>query len=234
MDVRFYEAGLRQVASGLARLSQPTPDSIVQLAHQLESMATLAGDGGCSTVAKIAQEACDAAQALGGPQAGARTTCIEMIGQLGKQLLDELCARVSAADGSEAANAGAQRVLVVDDSRVASTALVNAFRARQCSVRSAATLDEAFVELVLFAPSILVSDVFMPGVDVGLLARVFRSLSQGRLSLLVLVSGSQGPELAVRIKDVQPDLFVAKTSGAGNVVDKVLALHEPHTSGRRA
>jgi CheY-like chemotaxis protein len=106
-------------------------------------------------------------------------------------------------------------------------ALLNAFRARQCSARTAATLDEAFVELVLFAPDVLVSDVFMPDVDLGLLARVFRSLAHGRLNLLVLVSGTTGPELAARVKDVQPDLFVPKISGSASVVDKVMALHGP-------
>jgi PleD family two-component response regulator len=224
MDIRFYEIGLRQVASGLAKLAKPTPDSITQLVQQLENTASIAADAGHGAIATAAQKAYETVQSLGQGEADARATCVDVVGQLGRQLLADLCARILSPES--AANVVQQqrcRVLVVDDSRVASTALVDAFRARDYSVRSAATLDEAFVELVLFAPSILVSDVVMPEVEVELLAQVFRGLNRGKPSLLALVSGTTGDVLNARLKHITYDVFVSKMEGAAKVVEKVVS-----------
>jgi hypothetical protein len=45
MNVRFFKtAGLRQVASGLARLPWPTPDVIDHLVSQMSTLADIAAD----------------------------------------------------------------------------------------------------------------------------------------------------------------------------------------------
>jgi CheY-like chemotaxis protein len=223
MDARFYETGLRQVASGLARLVRPAPDVVDHLVSQMSTMAEIAADAGRGAISKAAQEAQAAVQAIGAPEIGARSAGVEALGRLGQQLLCDLCVEVAKSETGSPSNQAKRRVLVVDDSRVATTALLGAFRARGFSARAAVTLEEVLIELVLFTPQVLVSDVFMPDLEVELLAQVFRSLTRGKPRLLVLVSSTAGEALAARLKNIKHDLFVSKMAGSNNVVDKVVA-----------
>jgi PleD family two-component response regulator len=223
MDVRFYETGLRQVASGLARLIRPAPDTIDQLVDQLSTMADIAADAGRGAISKSAQDAQSAVQALSTTDLGARSASIEALGRLGQQLLGDLCTTVSTSKSPAPVPQDNCRVLVVDDSRVASTALLGAFRARNFTARAAVTFEEALVELVLFTPQVMVSDVFMPALEVELIARVFRGLTRGKPGLIVLVSGAAGDALNVRLKSIEHDLFVSKLEGSSKVVDSVLS-----------
>lgn len=224
MNIRFYETGLRQVASGLAKIARPTPDSIDHLICQLSLLAEIAADAGQGAVSGAAQTAQAAVQALGGAAPGARATSVEALAKLGQRLLGDLCTEVAQAKTDAPASPPTRRVLVVDDSRVATTALLGAFKARNFAARAAVTLEEVLVEIVLFTPQILVSDVFMPAIEVELIARVFRELSRGTPNLLVLVSSSTGAILNERLQNVKHDLFVSKMEGANKVVDKVAAL----------
>jgi PleD family two-component response regulator len=224
MDVRFYETGLRQVASGLVNLSHPTPQAIDHLANELHTVAVISAEAGRGEISGLAQKAQAAAQALAAAESGARSICIEAVGNLGQRLLADLCAEAERSTPAATAIELKRRVLVVDDSRVATTALCNTFRAQHFEVRTAVTLEDAFLELVLFAPTVLVSDVFMPNLEVELLARVFRSLSRGRPNLLVLVSGSSGEALHSRLKNVEPDVFISKMEGSAKVVERVLSI----------
>jgi CheY-like chemotaxis protein len=224
MNVRFYETGLRQVASGLARLIRPAPDTLEDLINQLNAMADIAADAGRGTISCSAQDAQAAVQSLATTDLGARSASIEALGRLGRQLLGDLCATVSTAKANAPVPQNSRRVLVVDDSRVATTALLSAFRARSFCARAAVTLEEALVELVLFTPQVLVSDVFMPALEVDLLARVFRGLTRGKPGFIVLVSGGSGESLNVKLKGIEHDLFVSKLEGASKVVDSVFSL----------
>jgi len=223
MDIRFYEVGLRQVASGLAKLMHPAPDAIDHLVNQFHTIADIAADRGRGAISKAAQEVRSAAQAMCTAEVGARPRCIDAMASLGQRLLSDLSAQVAKADVDRESDQTRRRALVVDDSRVATTALLNAFQARNFSARAAVTLEEALVELVMFTPEVLVSDVFMPDLDVELLARVFRALTRGRPSLLVLVSSMTGEVLSARIKHIKYDAFVSKVEGAAKVVDTVVS-----------
>ncbi len=222
MNVRFYETGLRQVASGLASIARPVPGALDHLVNQMHTLADLAADFGKGGLSGAAQEAQAAAQDLAAARDGARPVCIEALASLGQRLLGDLCAEVEKGEPA-AGEQASRRVLVVDDSRVATIALVQAFRARDFGVRAAVTFEEALVELVLFTPHVLVSDVFMPDLQVELLARVFRTLTRGKPSLLVLVSATSGEGLTARLKNINYDVFVSKMEGSGKVVDRVVA-----------
>lgn len=224
MNVRFYETGLRQVASGLASLIRPAPDTLNDLINQLSSMADIAADAGRGTISRSAQDAQAAVQSLATTDLGGRSASIESLGRLGQQLLGDLCATVSTAKANTPVPQNSRRVLVVDDSRVATTALLSAFRARSFCARAAVTLEEALVELVLFTPQVLVSDVFMPALEVELIARVFRELTRGKPGLIVLVSGASGESLKMRLKSIDHDHFVSKLEGSSKVVDSVFSL----------
>lgn len=114
--------------------------------------------------------------------------------------------------------------MVVDDSRVAAVALANAFSQHGFTVRSVTTMNEAMAELRDFRPCVLVSDVYMPNLDLALICRTFRESSSERCGLIVLVSGSSGETLNVLLDSVGPDAFVPKMAGTNAVVDKVLEI----------
>jgi PleD family two-component response regulator len=214
------ETQLRQSANALGKPCNPTPEIINHSMH-LIPLATAKTSHG--KISKIAQDAEASARLLVEAESEAKSACVDAIGRLGQRLLSDMCDEVRRFNATEAPQEIKRRVLVVDDSRMASAALCNAFSAQEFAVRSANTLEESFFELLLFEPNILVSDVFMPQLEVELLGRAFRSLSRVRPSLLVLVSGATGEALQARLKKVEPDIFVSKTAGVAEVVSRVFA-----------
>jgi len=223
MDARFYETALRQISSALLNLCRPTPDDVDHIVNEIHMIATVAAEAGLSEVSTIAAEAQVAARSLTSTNGAERVSPIDAIGRLGHRLLSGLCYQVCRFDPVEAAQELRRRVLVVDDSRVSSLALSNAFRRRDFSVRSAVILEDALAELLLFSPAVLVSDTSMPNIDVELVGRVFRGLSHGRPSLFVLVSHETGEALKTELKRIAPDVFLPKASGSAKVVTTVLA-----------
>ena len=225
MSTRLYETGLNQIAGGLAALCAPTHDSIEQLANDLRGIEFSASQLGRDDLAASAKEAEAAARALLVGTVGAHVACAQALHRLGNLLLIALAQRAeSRSVFVESRWCVERKILVVDDSRVAAVALSNAFVARDFLVRSVSTMEEALSELASFAPTILVSDIHMPKLDVAILCRTFRELSQGRPTRIVLVSATTGDELQVRLDDVKPDAFVSKMAGTANVVTRVLEL----------
>jgi PleD family two-component response regulator len=225
MSVRRLETGLRQIAAGLVALNEPTVANLEQLAKDLRSIRLDAIQFGYADVVTAVTNAEKATPSLLAGKSDAHLPCVHAIHDLGQVLLLRLR---SAAEQPrhEAANKDATRprLLVVDDSRVAAMALANAFVQQGFNVRSVATMEEAIAELKALRPCILVSDVYMPDLDLSRLCRLFRAQSEGHCGLIVLVSGSSGETLNVLLDSVRPDAFVTKLSGTGQVVDRVLEL----------
>ena len=223
MSIRLYETGLNQVAGGLAALCAPTPDSIEQLANDLRGIEFAVSQLDRADLAASAREAELAARALLIGTVGAHVPCAQALHRLGNLLL---LALVQSAESRsvfvESRWSVDRKILVVDDSRVSAVALSNAFVARDFLVRSVSTMEEALAELGSFSPTILVSDVHMPNLDVAVLCRTFRELSQGRPTRTVLVSATTGEELKARLDEVKPDAFVSKMAGTANVVARVI------------
>jgi CheY-like chemotaxis protein len=218
------ETGLRQVTQSLVALYRPTPDATGPLIDALRLIAQDATQLARPDIKRAAEQAEDAARELLLGAADGHATCVRGLMELGQVLL--LALGAEAAHPVEKAEGLVRRLLVVDDSRVAAVALSRAFTLQGFLVRSVATMVDALAELTIFQPSVLVSDVHMPDLDVGVLSRVFRALSRGRSSLVVLVSGTTGVELDTRLAEVKPDGFVAKTSGTKPVVECVMRLWE--------
>jgi len=225
MSIRLYESGLGYVAAGLASLCAPTPDSIEQLANDLRGIECAAMRLERLDLAASAKEAEVAARALLLGALNAHVQCAQALHRLGNFLLLALVERAETrAVFVESRWCLERKILVVDDSRVSAVALSSAFVACDFLVRSVSTMEEALVELSSFAPTILVSDVHMPNLDVAVLCRTFRELSQGRLTSIVLVSATTGEELEVCLDQVKPDAFVSKMAGTANVVARVLQI----------
>jgi hypothetical protein len=95
MNVRFFETGLRQVASGLARLTRPTPDVIDHLVSHMSTVADITADDGRGAISKAAQEAQATIQAIAAAESGSRSAGVEALGRPGQRLLGDLCKVVS-------------------------------------------------------------------------------------------------------------------------------------------
>jgi len=225
MSVELFETGLSQIAGGLAALCAPTSNSIEQLARDLEGIDFSASQLGRADLVASAREAEVATRALLAGTVDAHVPCVQALHRLGNLLL---LAFVQLAETRsvfvESRRRLERKILVVDDSRVAAIALSNAFVARDFLVRSVTTMEEALAELSSFAPTILVSDVHMPNLDVGILCRNFRVLSEGRPTRVVLVSATTGEELQGRLDEVKPDAFVSKMSGTATVIARVIEI----------
>jgi CheY-like chemotaxis protein len=196
----------------------------MQLANDLRRIESNASQNGDARLAAAAKEAEDAARIL--PMgADDHIACARALHRVGSILLLQLF------EGAAKANVFVEehwsldrKILVVDDSRVAAVALSNALVVRGFLVRSVATMEEALADMVAFVPTILVSDVHMPDLDVGVLCRTFRELSGSRAIRVVLMSSTTGEELEARLREVKPDAFVSKMSGAATVVERILEM----------
>ena len=116
------------------------------------------------------------------------------------------------------------RVLVVDDSPFAARALSHVFERNGFEVRTATTASEVLDLCASFGPSILVTDVHVPGLDVSDLCDRFRAATQGRRTGIVLVSARSDTELQNCLHTTGADDFVPKCAGTSAVVNRVLAL----------
>jgi two-component system, cell cycle response regulator DivK len=225
MSIHFCENGLRDVAAGLSSLSTPTPDKVEQIANRLQAIRFESAGMKTEDLSKAAKEAEECARAIMLDTGDAHAACVRAMYRLGHLLLLQLVKHAESPHTLEASRWSLERkILVVDDSRVAAVALSNALVAKDFLVRSVATLEEALAEFRSFAPTVLVSDVHMPNLDVGVLCRSFRELSQGRPTLVVLVSGTTGAELEARLDEIKPDAFLPKMTGTAPVIDRVLEL----------
>lgn len=222
MSIRLYETGLNQVARGMASLCTPTPDRLDELANDLRRIEAAALQGDDARLATAAKEAEAAARLLRMSTADDRVACARALHRVASILLFHLLELAGKA--GVLAQSPERKILVVDDSRVAAVALSNALLAHDYLVHSVSTMEEALAELASFGPTILVSDVHMPNLDVGVLCRTFREISVGRPIRILLVSAMTGDELEGRLREVKPDAFVSKMSGANTVVERVLEM----------
>jgi PleD family two-component response regulator len=116
------------------------------------------------------------------------------------------------------------RVLVVDDSPFSARALSRVFERSGIEARAATTMSEVLELCATFRPSILVTDVHMPGLDVSELCDRFRTATQGQRTGIVLVSARSDNELHDCLHATGADDFVPKCAGTTAVVNRVLAL----------
>ena len=126
----------------------------------------------------------------------------------------------------EDANAATSRcrILVVDDSPFAAKALARSFDQDGFEVRCASRLNDAVDKFASFKPAVLVTDVFMPDLDVVELCEQFRQVTRGRQTAILLVSAHQESELLESLRTTGADDFVPKSAGTAAVVRRARAM----------
>jgi CheY-like chemotaxis protein len=221
----YAQTALREVATGLAGLAKPTPDNVNQIANSFRALRLESIGKGNDDLSRAAFDVEEGARAIMVDKAKGHVACVQALYRVGYTALLSLVKFAESPEPMEETRWSLERkVLVVDDSRVAAVTLSNALVAKNFLVRSVATMEEALSELRAFAPTMLVSDVHMPNLDVTVLCRTFRELSQGKPIRIVLVSATTGPELQARLDEIKPDAFVSKMTGTAPVMSRVLAL----------
>lgn len=222
---RLLESARTRVVTGMATMSRPNPDSALQLADDLHTIAGEAAMLDRPELAKIASEGELAARAWASGKADAQVPCMRSLRRLSYMLHeDDMGDEGRSGPGARTTPAAARKLLIVDDSPVAALALADVFEMNEFNVKVASNLDEACDAFHSFAPDILVSDVHMPNVDVAALCRRFRDDAGARKVAVILVSGRSERELRERVDAIDPDAFVSKLAGAVAVVTRVSAI----------
>ncbi len=233
MSSYLFESGLRQVAQALLVMHSPTAQAVERSLDEIRIVGQDATQLQRRDIKRATGQAEDALrEVLLAPSNESHLHAVRALTELGQVLLLALAADAEHPMQAEEASAQmARRLLVVDDSRVAGAAISKAFALQGFLVRSTATMADALAEITTFMPSILISDVHMPALDVGVLCRNFRVLSRPRPVLVILVSGTTGEELESRLAEVKPDAFVSKASGTAPVVECVMKLWKQSQGG---
>lgn len=223
MLARLVASARQRVVEGMASLTKHTSEGTEQLASDLHTIAGEASMLDRPDLAAAAAEGEASARMLAQGEMDALVPCMRALRRLGyllQETSDHECKSTSSGKGTQA---DPRRLLIVDDSPVAALALADVFEMHNFDVRVASTLEKATEQLASFAPSVLVSDVHMPNLDVAELCRGFRSAAPGKTAV-ILVSGRSEAELRDRLDAIKPDAFVSKLSGAVAVVTRVSAI----------
>ncbi len=229
MLIRLLEVARHKVVAGMASMGQEGPDTALRLAADLHTIAGEANLLERPELSRAARESEDAARRLAQTGASAVEPCMRSLRRLG-YLLQEASESLEgqAPQSARPFETDSPRLLIVDDSPVAALALADVFEMHDFVVRVASTLDKVVELLASFAPNVLVSDVHMPALDVVDLCQRFRASAGDRRAAVVLVSGRSEAEVAERLAEIAPDLFVSKLAGAAAVVTSVSTLCRKH------
>jgi PleD family two-component response regulator len=180
---------------------------------------------GVPLIAQRALEAEAAARRLATQDtAEARIACAASLRALREEFEAETARWKEQASSAHAGMGSPRRVLVVDNSPFAARALSEVFERSGFEVRTATTVGEVLELCSVFEPSVLVTDVHLPGVDVSDLCDQFRAATQGRRTGIVLVSARSDVELQDCLHTTGADDFVPKCAGTTAVVNRVIAL----------
>jgi CheY-like chemotaxis protein len=209
----------------MASLNKPSPETTMQLVADLHMIAGEAAMLDRPELSKAAAEGEGAARRLAVGNSDALVPCMRSLRRLGYLLQEASEMQQDKVQGAPRSAVDAPRkLLIVDDSPVAALALADVFEMHDFTVRAASTNEKANELFTSFAPSILISDVHMPNLDVADLCRRFRASAGDRRVAVILVSGRTEAELRDRLTEIKPDAFVSKLAGAVAVVTRVSAI----------
>ncbi len=117
-----------------------------------------------------------------------------------------------------------QTILVVDDSPFAARALVHVLESRGLQARGASSLEEAMRICTEWRPSLLVTDVRMPNIDIYDLCSRFRAAAGERRTAILLFSAQSEESMGDILALTGADAFMEKLHGAAAVAARVEEL----------
>jgi CheY-like chemotaxis protein len=223
---RFIDTARDRIRRCLAMLSESS--RAMDIAGELHSLAGEAAMLGFDDISEVARSADAAARSWHGGSTTARVACARAVRALARQI-DELAGSSGpVAAPSEIADRvqtgrvdrTAQRILVVDDSRLAGEELADSLSRAGFEVRVAMDGEAAVREVDGFAPALVLTDVHMPGVAPVAMCSAMRAAAAGPLTIM-LMSGRTDDELAVVARAAAADGFISKQHGTEHIVARV-------------
>lgn len=223
---RFIDTARDRIRRSLDKLGESS--SAVDVASELHSLAGEAAMLGFDAISVIARNGEAAARRWHAGSTAAQVECARIVRTLSREV--EALSRGAApvtppgdalhGRGPQLATGGAQRVLVVDDSRLAGEELAESLGDAGFDVRIAADRDTAVRELDGFAPALVLTDVQMPGVAPAAMCRALRAAAPGPV-MIMLMSGRTDAELASLARSAEADGFISKQHGTDHIVAHV-------------
>lgn len=232
---RFIDTARDRIRRCLTHLGERS--SAVDIAGELHSLAGEAAMLGFDAISAIARNGEAAARRWHAGSTPAQVDCARVVRTLGREVEDlaagteptlagdaavspDVRAGALAGARPERAGSSAQRVLVVDDSRLAGEELAESLGHAGFDVRIAADRDAAVRELDGFAPALVLTDVQMPGVAPAAMCRALRAAA-ARPVMIMLMSGRTDAELATLARSAEADGFISKQHGTEHIVAHV-------------
>jgi CheY-like chemotaxis protein/HPt (histidine-containing phosphotransfer) domain-containing protein len=223
---RFIDTARARLRRCLTRLGESS--SAVDIASELHALAGEAAMLGFDDISVIARNGEAAARRWHAGSTAAHVECARVVRTLGREVealladADPMTVSTDASAGAprERAINSAQRILVVDDSRLASEELAASLGDAGFDVRIAADRDAAVRELDGFAPALVLTDVQMPGVAPAAMCRALRAAAPRPVKIM-LMSGRTDAELAMLARTAEADGFISKQHGTEHIVAHV-------------
>lgn len=224
---RFIETARARIRLSLSLLGDP--DGAAQLVTELHSLAGEASMLGLDDIAEIARSGEDAAKEWQTGTVVAQVRCARAVRTLSQQVeafAAEPPEPVAAEPPVARREPSGKRVLIVDDSELASEQLGETLDSVGFQTRTAIDQESAIRAVRELGPSLVVTDVHMPGVDLGSLCTAMRGASPGPI-IIMLVSGKSDEELALLCREVGADGYASKQAGTEHIVKRLqMAIEE--------
>lgn len=218
---RFIETARGRVRRSLELLGskEGAPELVTEL-HSLAGEAALLGLQELSDAARTGELS---AKQWSEGQATGQLRCARAVRSV-SQLVEAFAAEDPAPAGATveepAAAKRAHQVLVVDDSVLSGEQVADALSDAGVETRLATDRSTALAAIERQTPDLVVSDVNMPGVNLGELCAAMRARA-GAPILVILLSGMPDDELAALARTVGADGYISKQLGTARIVERL-------------
>lgn len=218
---RFITTARGRVKKSVGLLG--SDDDAKTLMTELHSLAGEAALLGLKDISDSARQGELAARDWLEGDAAAKLRCVRLVRQVSRHVEAFAASPPEPIPGEDSGDDDNKRILVIDDSTLAGEHIADSLEDNGLETKLATNPNAAIKLVKEFAPRMVISDVNMPGVDLGELTRQVRAAA-ARTVQVILLSGMEDEELARRAKEVGADGYISKQNGAQFVIDRVLAL----------
>jgi len=215
---RFTATANERLRRALASL-HADPTVVYNELHGLAGEAGIMGFSEISTTAAAGLELARAWRTTK-PTSDQQLQCARILRSL-MMLVGEL-QRTAAAPPPPVATPSVRRALVIEDSELIAEELADALRDAGFEASTAGSMDAAIASAREAAPSVVLVDVNLPGVEFRTLCARLRDHAHG--AKLVVVSASSEDELRRHAREVGADGYVGKLRGTPSIIAYVKSL----------
>lgn len=223
---QFLQTAKARVTAAQGAVSSDDSELAASEAHSLAGEAAMLGFDEIGDLARAAERQ---AKEWHGGNAALRVKCGRSVRGITRAIQAlEASSPVVTEQGtsSNAASSEQPRVLVIDDSELVAEQLREGLEDRGYVVRTTLDFDGSLVQAEEFKPTIILTDLNMPGVDCRKLVTELRVVSPS--AKLILVSGVSNAELEVSVQDLSADGHISKQAG----LEAILADVTRHIEGK--